>query len=207
MSDRNGSAPAPSAPPPSDPAERPRIVVLTAPSGAGKSTIADRVLEREPRLSFSVSVTTRAPRPGETPGEDYYFISQDDFEARRDAGDLLEYEEVYSGRYYGTLASEVEAKARAGGVLLVLDVRGALHVKTRYGDDALVLFIAPPSMSVLARRLRARATESDAAVAERLTRAEVEMTYATRCDAIVVNDDLDEAVEETLAHVRAFIHG
>jgi guanylate kinase len=197
-------APAPDAPR-ADAVPPHSVIVLTAPSGAGKSTIADEVLAREPALSFSVSATTRAPRPDEADGEDYFFLSEDDFVTRQAAGDLLESEEVYPGRYYGTLKAEVEAKARAGGVLLVLDVKGAMRVKATYGEDALVLFIAPPSMDALAERLHGRGTESDDAVRERLDRAKAEMAFAVRCDAIVVNDDLSEAVEETLAHVRQFI--
>ena len=202
--DANASAPVSS---PTDAVPPHSVIVLTAPSGAGKSTIADEVLAREAGLSFSVSATTRGPRPDETDGEDYFFLTEEDFVTRQAAGDLLESEEVYPGRYYGTLKSEVEAKARAGGVLLVLDVKGAMRVKATYGDDALVLFIAPPSMGALAERLRGRGTETDDAVRERLDRAEAEMAFAVRCDAIVVNDDLDAAVEETLGHVRQFRRG
>ena len=181
------------------------IVVLTAPSGAGKTTIARRVLAALPQLRFSVSATTRAPRPTETDGEDYHFLTPEEFQARIDAGDLLEYEEVYPDRYYGTLRSEVEAQAEHHPVLLDIDVKGALNVKRLYGDAALVLFIAPPSLDELQRRLEGRGTEAPAALRDRLNRAEQELAKADACDAVVVNDDLDVAVEETLTRIRQFL--
>ncbi|WP_022836372.1 guanylate kinase [Salisaeta longa] len=182
-----------------------RIIVLTAPSGAGKTTIARRVMPQLPTVDFSVSATTRAPRPGEAHGTDYYFLSTDDFQEKMEAGQLLEYEEVYPGMFYGTLQSEVDAKGRTGGVLLDIDVKGALNVKQQFGDDALVCFIQPPSMEELERRLRGRGTEDEHDVAERLDRARWEMQQADRFDAVVVNDDLDKAVDETLAYIRQFI--
>jgi len=182
------------------------IVVLTAPSGAGKTTIAHRVLEAMPAMEFSVSATTRAPRPDETDGEDYHFFSVDEFEARVEAGDLLEYEEVYPDQFYGTLRSEVKSRAAEAPVLLDIDVKGALNVKRTFGDDALVLFIAPPSLDELQRRLEGRGTEDRASLQDRLNRVETEMEKSDACDAVVVNDDLDEAVEETLARIRQFLN-
>ena len=182
------------------------IIVLTAPSGAGKTTIAHRVMEAMPDVEFSVSATTRAPRSDETDGEDSHFVSEERFPELADAGDLLEYEEVYSGDYYGTLRSEVETKAAEHPVLLDIDVRGALNVKRRYGDDALLLFIAPPSMEELRRRLETRGTESDDSFRTRIERAEMEMQQRGACDAVVVNDDLDRAVEETLVLIRQFLN-
>lgn len=181
------------------------IVVLTAPSGAGKTTIAHRVLEAMPAMQFSVSATTRAPRPDETEGVDYHFLSPEEFRARIDAGDLLEYEEVYPDQFYGTLRSEVEAKTEDGPVLLDIDVKGALNVKRIFGDEALVLFIAPPSLEELKRRLKGRGTEDVQALQTRLDRVEREMGQADACDAIVVNDELDVAVEETLTRIRQFL--
>jgi guanylate kinase len=181
------------------------IIVLTAPSGAGKTTIAHRVMEAMPEMQFSVSATTRPPRPDETDGEDYHFLSVEEFEDRIDSGALLEYEEVYPDRFYGTLRAEVESKSADGPVLLDIDVNGALNVKEAYGDDALVLFVAPPSKAALRRRLKGRGTEDEAALADRLARADRELERADAFDAVVVNDDLDPAVEETLTRIRQFL--
>ena len=183
------------------------VIVLTAPSGAGKTTIAHRVLEAMPDLQFSVSATTRAARPDETNGADYHFLSTEEFERRIEAGDLLEYEEVYPGQFYGTLRSEIEDRAAEGPVLLDIDVNGARNVKRLYGDDALVLFIAPPSINELQRRLEGRGTEDRDSLRDRLNRAERELETADACDAVVVNDDLDTAVEETLTRIRQFLTG
>jgi guanylate kinase len=182
------------------------IIVLTAPSGAGKTTIAHRVLEAMPDLQFSVSATTRAARPDETNGEDYHFLSTEEFERRIEAGDLLEYEEVYPGQFYGTLQSEVETRAEEGPVLLDIDVNGARNVKRLYGDDALLLFVAPPSLDELKRRLEGRGTEDRESLRDRLNRAERELETADACDAVVVNDDLETAVEETLTRIRQFLN-
>jgi guanylate kinase len=183
------------------------VIVLTAPSGAGKTTIAHRVLEAMPDLQFSVSATTRAARPDETNGADYHFLSTEEFKRRIEAGDLLEYEEVYPGQFYGTLRSETEDRAEEGPVLLDIDVNGARNVKRLYGDDALVLFVAPPSIDELQRRLEGRGTEDRESLQDRLNRAERELETADACDAVVVNDDLDTAVEETLTRIRQFLTG
>lgn len=182
------------------------IVVLTAPSGAGKTTIAHRVLDEMPEMQFSVSATTRAARADETDGKDYHFLSTEEFETRIEAGDLLEYEEVYPGQFYGTLRSEIESKSKEGPVLLDIDVDGALNVKNSFGEDALVLFIAPPSKEELQNRLRGRGTEDDQSLTDRLDRADREMEKADAFDGIVVNDDLEAAVEETLEQIRQFLH-
>jgi len=181
------------------------VIVLTAPSGAGKTTIAHRVLEAMPAMQFSVSATTRSPRPDETDGEDYHFLSPEEFRDRIEAGDLLEYEEVYPDQFYGTLRSEVEDRAEETPVLLDIDVNGALNVKRTFGDDALVLFIAPPSVDELKRRLEGRGTENLESLQNRIDRAEQELATADACDAVVVNDDLDAAVEETLTRIRRFL--
>lgn len=182
------------------------IVVLTAPSGAGKTTIAHRVLEAMPDMQFSVSATTRAARPDETDGVDYHFLSPEEFRARIDAGDLLEYEEVYPDQFYGTLRSEIETKSNEGPVLLDIDVDGATNVKKDFGDDALVLFIAPPSKEELQNRLHGRGTEDEQALADRLTRAERELKKADSFDGVVVNDELETAVQETLDRIHQFLN-
>ena len=182
------------------------IIVLTAPSGAGKTSIARGVMEAMPEMQFSVSATTRPRRPSETDGLDYHFLSEEQFRSLIEAGRLLEYEEVYPGRLYGTLRSEVERKAQHHPVLLDIDVKGALNVKRIYGDDALVVFVAPPSMEELGRRLRARGTESDESLRTRLDRAEMEMQVQDQSDVVVVNDELDRAVQETLRAIRQFLN-
>ena len=183
-----------------------KIVALTAPSGAGKTTIARRLTQICPETSFSISATTRAPRPGEQDGVDYFFLADDEFRRRVEDDAFIEFE-TYNGHLYGTLRSEIERIATVGIALLDIDVRGALNVKRLYGDDALTLFIEPPSLAALAERLRSRRTDDEDAVRRRLERAEEEMTYAPEFDAIVVNDDLETAVAETVARVRTFLAG
>ena len=182
------------------------VIVLTAPSGAGKTTIAHRVLEQMPEMQFSVSATTRPARPDEVDGEDYHFLSVDEFQRRIDNGDLLEYEEVYPDQFYGTLRSEIETKSDEGPVLLDIDVDGATNVKAAFGDDVLVLFVAPPSKEELRSRLQGRGTENDQALADRLARADRELEKAESFDGVVVNDDLEEAVQETLDRIHQFLN-
>ena len=184
---------------------RQKIVALTAPSGAGKTTIARRVLEAFPEMRFSVSATTRPPRPNEREGVDYYFVSIERFEEMIAAGDLLEFEEVYPGRFYGTLRREVDEKSRLGPLLLDIDVRGAANVERLYGDAALTVFVRPPSLEVLEARLRDRATESGDTLRARLARAEMEMRQTHVFDAVVVNDRLEDAVQETFGLIRTFL--
>lgn len=184
-----------------------KIVVLTAPSGSGKTTIARALLDTVPAMRFSVSATTRPPRPHERDGIDYHFVSVDDFRRLIDEGELLEYEEVYPGRFYGTLRSEVERASRTGPILLDIDVHGALHVKEIFGPRALTVFIRPPALDVLEQRLRDRGTETEESLRVRLETARRELSYADRFDVSVVNDELDEAVTETLRRVRQFLDG
>lgn len=182
-----------------------RIIVFTAPSGSGKTTIARRVMEARPDLSFSVSATTRPPREHEREGVDYHFVSADRFRKLIDEGAFLEYEEVYPGRFYGTLIDEVNRRSETGPVLLDVDVKGAVNVKERYGDDALILFVRPPSMAVLEKRLRDRGTETESSLATRLNRAESELEYEPRFDTVIVNDDLETAIRETLTAIEVFL--
>lgn len=184
-----------------------RIVALTAPSGSGKTTIARRVLEAFPEMQFSVSATTRPPRPHETNGVDYHFVTPERFRTLIDDGALVEFEEVYPGRFYGTLREEVESKAKSGPILLDVDVRGAARIEEIYGDRALTVFIRPPSLEVLAERLHRRATETEETLRSRLERARMELGQAHLFDEVVVNDDLEQAVAETLGHVRSFLEG
>lgn len=185
-----------------------KLLVLTAPSGAGKTTIAKRLMAEVAGLRFSVSATTRQPRENEVNDVAYHFLTLGEFSDRLKAGDFLEHEEVYPGRFYGTLRPELEALAAQDdvrAVVLDIDVKGALNVKKIYGDAARTLFIAPPSLQALADRLHARGTETEQQIAMRLERAGMELSLAPEFDLLVVNDDLDRAVAETIAHVRAFL--
>ncbi len=184
---------------------RPRLIVLTAPSGAGKTTIARRVMDAMPDLRFSVSVTTRSPRAHEKDGVDYYFVSPERFRTYIDEGRLIEYEQVYPGLYYGTLQDEIRQAASQAPILLDIDVNGAMEVKRLFGEDALVIFVHPPSFAELESRLRDRATEDDVGLAARLNRAKKELAHADRFDAVVVNDDVDVAVSETLRLISRFL--
>lgn len=185
-----------------------KLIVLTAPSGAGKTTLARRLMAAVRGLVFSVSATTREPRAGEADGRDYLFLSPDAFRAHIGAGDFLEHEEVYPGRFYGTLRPALEALGAQPGVravVLDVDVKGAASVKQLYGDRALTVFVAPPSLDVLAGRLRARGTESEDRLAVRLGRAEMELAAAPTFDHVVVNDDLRRATDELVALAEAFL--
>lgn len=184
-----------------------KIIIISAPSGTGKSTIIRRLFEKEElRLGFSVSATCRAPRAGEEHGKDYYFITHEEFQKRIAAGEFVEWEEVYAGTCYGTLASEVKRVTEAGNNLVMdIDVKGGINVKNYYGDNALALFIMPPSHEELERRLRNRATDDEETVRRRLDKAEYEMSFAPRYDITVVNDNLDTAVEEVEKEIRHFL--
>lgn len=183
-----------------------KIIVLSAPSGTGKSTIIGELMKMpDLNLGFSVSATSRAPRGTEQDGVQYYFLSPDEFAARIERGEFVEWAEVYSGTRYGTLVSEVERVTRCGKNLIMdIDVEGALNVKKRYGDRALLIFIEPPTLQSLEERLRSRATDDDESIRRRLDKAEYEMSFADRYDKVVVNDDLNTAVAEVADNIRAF---
>lgn len=181
---------------------QPQMIIVAAPSGSGKTTLVQAMLARFEGFAFSISATTRSPRPNEVHGRDYYFLSRAEFEQRRDAGDFLEWEEVYDGRYYGTLRSEVDRILSAGQVpLFDIDVEGAANLKAQFGDRALSVFIQPPSPEALLTRLQARGTDSPEEVARRYAKARQELAYAPRFDYILVNDDLEAAKAELFALV------
>lgn len=172
-----------------------KLLIITAPSGAGKTTIVRHLLSAFPDLRFSISATNRARRSAETNGRDYYFLSTDRFRELVAQGAFLEWEEVYDGQYYGTLRSEVDRILAEGRcVIFDIDVKGALNLKKAYGDLALALFIEPPSLEALIRRLESRKTEDPASLKKRIDRATQELTYRDRFDRTVVNDRLDDAL-------------
>jgi guanylate kinase len=184
-----------------------RLLIFSAPSGSGKSTIVQWLMKEHPELNlyFSISATSRPPRGTEQHGVEYYFLTPEEFRQRIDNNEFLEYEEVYHDRFYGTLKAQVERQREAGqNVVFDVDVKGGINIKKYYGDEALSLFIQPPSIDELRRRLEGRATDTPEAIAERLAKAEYEMTFAPQFDRIIVNDDLQAAKAETLALVRAF---
>lgn len=183
-----------------------KLIIFSAPSGSGKSTIINYLLEQGLKLKFSISATSRAPRGEEKDGVEYYFLSPEDFRKRIAAGDFLEYEEVYTDKFYGTLKSEVERIFKEGNnVIFDVDVVGGCNIKKYYGNRALSVFIQPPSVEELRRRLVSRNTDSPEVIESRLAKAEYELGFAKQFDVVIVNDDLDKAKEETLRTVRNFL--
>lgn len=187
---------------------RGKLLIFSAPSGSGKSTIVGWLMREHPelRLAFSVSATTRAPRGTERNGVEYLFLSEEAFRGKIAAGEFLEYEEVYPGRFYGTLKSQVETQtARGENVVFDVDVKGGCNIKQHYGDRALSIFVQPPSIDELRRRLVGRATDAPEVIEQRLAKASYELTFADKFDHIVVNDDLATAEAETLRLVEDFL--
>jgi len=185
-----------------------RLIIFSAPSGTGKSTIINWLMQEHSELmmSFSISCTSRAPRGTEQNGVEYFFLTPDEFRSRIEADEFLEYEEVYTDRFYGTLKSQVEKQRNEGqNVVFDVDVKGGCNIKQHYGDEALSIFIMPPSVDELRRRLEARATDAPEVIDQRIARAEFEISFADKFDKVVVNDDLEKAKEEVLAIIREFV--
>ena len=182
-------------------------MIFSAPSGSGKSTIVQWLMTHpELQLAFSISATSRPPRGTEQDGVEYFFLTPEEFRARIERNEFLEYEEVYADRFYGTLKSQVEKQLAAGqNVVFDVDVKGGCNIKQFYGNRALSIFIQPPSIEELRRRLIGRGTDSMEQIESRLAKAEYELTFAPKFDHIVVNDDLATAEENTLALVKEFI--
>lgn len=183
-----------------------KLIIFSAPSGAGKTTIVKHLLKQGMPLAFSVSATSRAKRAGEEDGRDYWFLTVEDFRDRIAKGDFVEWEEVYAGQYYGTLRSEVERLHGLGvHVLFDVDVVGGLNLKEQFGERALAVFVMPPSLDELECRLRARSSESEESLRRRVNKAGEEMTYAQRFDVILRNEKLPVAQAQAVEIVKSFI--
>jgi guanylate kinase len=186
---------------------RGKVIIIVAPSGSGKSTIINRLMSELPILRFSVSATTRNPRNGEEHGREYYFLTRSEFDQRITEGDFLEWEEFYGGKRYGTLRSDVENQLDKGYFcLLDIEVKGALNVRNIFKDNSIGIFIKPPSLEALKKRLESRGTESLESLKERLERAEMEMQYENSFDYCVVNDDLETAYAQVKQILETFIN-
>lgn len=183
-----------------------RLIIFSAPSGTGKSTIVRYLLEKDLNLQFSISATSRQPRGEEVHGKEYYFLTPDEFRSRIKQGHFLEYEEVYEDNFYGTLKSEVDRILESGhNVVFDVDFVGGLAIKKIYGEKALSIFIMPPSVEELRNRLEKRGTDTPEDIQNRLDKATHEMSYASQFDVVVMNDDFDKAKRETVKLIREFI--
>ena len=183
-----------------------KLIIFSAPSGSGKSTIVNYLLKQGLNLHFSVSATSRKPRGTEKNGVEYYFLSPEEFKERIANEEFLEYEEVYENHFYGTLKSELEKKLQEGkNVVLDVDVMGGCNIKKHYGDEALLVFVRPPSIEELRRRLVARQTEAPETIDKRIEKAGFELRFASQFDKIIINDDLETAQKETLQTILNFI--
>ena len=187
---------------------RGKLIIISAPSGTGKSTIISWLMKehKELNLAYSISCTSRPPRGVEQNGVDYFFLSPEEFRQRIENNEFLEYEEVYTDRFYGTLKSQVDNQLEAGqNVVFDVDVKGGVNIKKFYGDQALSLFIQPPSIAELRRRLEGRATDSPDVIDQRIARAEFELTFSEKFDKIVINDILEYAEADALATIQEFL--
>lgn len=183
-----------------------KIIIITAPSGAGKTSITHFLLEKFPQLAFSISAATRSPRGNEVNGKDYYFMKVEEFQQKTQKGEFVEWEMVYEGKYYGTLKKELDRLWKEHKCpLLDIDVKGAIHVQTQYPQTSLSIFIEPPSVRELARRLASRGTETEESLQTRVNKAEYEMSFSHHFNYTIVNDDLQEACEEAEKLVTAFL--
>lgn len=185
-----------------------KLIIFCAPSGSGKSTLVQWLMAEHPelRLAFSISCTSRPPRGTERNGVEYFFLTPEDFKQKIANGEFLEYEEVYQDRFYGTLKSQVDSQTQRGeNVLFDVDVKGGCNIKEHYGSRAMSIFIQPPSVDELRRRLLSRGTDSAEAIEERVAKAAYELTFAPRFDHVVINDNLEEAKAEVLRLVAQFV--
>lgn len=183
-----------------------KLIIFSAPSGSGKSTIINYLMQQGLGLAFSISATSRAPRGTEQHGVEYFFLSPEEFRQRIAAGEFLEYEEVYTDRFYGTLKAQVERQLEAGQhVVFDVDVVGGCNIKQFYGDRALSVFIQPPSIDELRKRLEGRGTDTPEVIESRIAKAEYELSFAPKFDVTIINDDLDKAKAEALQVIKEFL--
>lgn len=186
-----------------------RLLIFSAPSGSGKSTIINWLITEHPELNlaFSISCTSRAPRGTERHGVEYFFLTPDEFRRRIAQNEFLEYEEVYADRFYGTLKSQVDRQLEAGqNVVFDVDVKGGCNIKKFYGDHALSLFIQPPSIDELRNRLNKRATDAPEVIKDRIARATYELTFASKFDRTIINDNLERAEQDVYLAVKSFLN-
>lgn len=184
-----------------------KVIIFSAPSGSGKTTIIKRLLSYFPEFEFSTSATSRKPRAGETDGHDYYFLSKESFEEKVNNNQFLEWEEVYAGTRYGTLKSEIDRIWGNGKIVVFdVDVLGGMRLKEYFGSKALSIFVMPPSIEVLEQRLRIRNTETEEAIQKRLSRSSLELQHSTKFDLTIVNDILENAVEEAKMNIQSFLN-
>lgn len=183
-----------------------KFIIVSAPSGAGKTSIVSRLMQAGLGLEFSVSAASRPPRPNELNGRDYFFISAEDFRDKIKNGELLEWQEVYKDQYYGTLKSEVYRIWKNGHhVLFDVDVQGGINLKKMFPDISLSIFIMPPSLAELEKRLRLRSTETEESLRKRLEKAGYEITFSGKFDKIIINDNLEDAVQQAIKTVSQFL--
>ena len=183
-----------------------KIIIITAPSGAGKTSITRYLLQKYPRLSFSISAATRQPRGAERSGVDYYFMSVEEFQDKIQDNAFIEWEMVYEGKYYGTLKSELERIWSLGKTpMLDIDVKGAIHVQQQFPDQTLSIFIEPPSVDELRKRLMSRGTETEETLQTRVNKASYEISFKHSFDEVILNDNLDKACAATEAVIAAFL--
>jgi len=184
-----------------------KLIIFSAPSGAGKSTLVQHLLKCNFDLEFSISATSRAPRGVEKNGVEYYFLSPEEFRQKIDNKEFIEHEEVYSNLYYGTLRSEIDRISDNGkNIIFDIDVAGGMNIKKYFGERALSIFVAPPSISILQERLKSRGTDSEEMIEKRISKADFEMSFAPKFDRVIVNDDLEKAKIEVEQVVGEFLN-